>query len=160
MTIKLPLSQLNQLYQQDYQEWIKGTIAVLRDRSFSLLDLDNLIEEIEDIGKSQKDSLESNLTILLMYLLKYRFQPEKRIDSQSWRYSIVEHRRRLLRAFKKSPSLRRYFEEIFAECYQDARQDTKTETQLPLDIFPEICPFSQAEILDPDFLPDRETPEF
>ena len=144
---------LNKLYQEDYQEWLDETVKLLRNRSFDSLDMENLIEEIEDMGKRQKDAVESNLIILLLHLLKYKYQPEKRIDSNSWRYSIVEHRRRLLRAFKKNPSLRRYFEEIFAECYQDARQDAKTETQLPLNTFPELCPFSKEEILNPDFLP-------
>ena len=146
-------SNLTKLYQRDYQEWLDETTKLLRDRSFDFLDLENLIEEIEDMGKSQKDAVESNLIILLMHLLKYKYQPEKRIDSNSWRYSIVEHRRRLLRAFKKSPSLRRYFDEVFDECYHDARQDTKTETQLPLNTFPELCPFSKEEILNPNFLP-------
>jgi hypothetical protein len=144
---------LNILYKQDYQEWLEETVNLLRNRSFDLLDLENLIDEIEDMGKNQKDALESNLIILLMHLLKYQYQPQKRIDSNSWRHTIVEHRRRLLRSLKKNPSLRCYFDEVFDECYQDARQDAKTETQLPLNTFPKVCPFSKEEILNPDFLP-------
>ena len=144
---------LSQLYQEDYQQWLDATLKLLCHRSFDSLDLENLIEEVEDMGKSQKNAIENNLIILLMHLLKYKYQPEKRIDSNSWRYSVVEHRRRLLRAFKKSPSLRRYFDQVFDECYQDARQDAKTETQLPLNTFPQLCPFSKEEILNPDFLP-------
>lgn len=146
-------ASLSTLYQQDYQLWLEKTANLLRGQSFDLLDLENLIDEIEDMRKSQKEALESNLTILLMHLLKYQYQPQKRIDSQSWRYTIVEHRRRLIRSLNKNPSLKNYWEVIFEECYQDARQDAKTETQLPLNTFPEVCPFSQAEILDPDFLP-------
>ncbi|MDY6781878.1 MAG: DUF29 domain-containing protein [Cyanobacteriota bacterium] len=146
-------SSLNELYEKDFQMWIEETVKRLRDRSFDLIDLENLIEEVEDMGKSQKDAIESNLTVLLLHLLKYRYQPQKRIDSKSWLYSIVEHRRRLLRSFKKNPSLKRYFYDVFEECYQDARQDAKTETQLPLKTFPETCPFLTEEVIDPDFLP-------
>ncbi len=153
MKTKSVTASLKMLYEQDYQVWLEETVQLLQNRSLDLLDLDNLIEEIKDMGRSQKDALESNLTILLMHLLKYQYQPGKRQDSNSWRYTIVEHRRRLLRLLKKNPSLRRYFEEVFEDCYQDARQDTKTETQLPLATFPEACPFSQEDILNPDYLP-------
>lgn len=153
MKIKPIATSLKSLYEKDYQAWLETTIKLLSNRSFDLLDLDNLIEEVEDMGKGQKDALESNLTILLMHLLKYKYQPEKRQDSNSLRYTIVEHRRRLLRTFKRHHNLKRYFDEVFEECYQDARQDAKTETQLPLDIFPENCPFSEKDLLNPDFLP-------
>ncbi|MEA5533904.1 DUF29 domain-containing protein [Crocosphaera sp. XPORK-15E] len=153
MNIKSVTSSLQLLYEKDYQIWLEETVKLLSDRSFDRLDLDNLIEEIKDMGKSQKEAVESNLTILLMHLLKYQYQPEKRQDSNSWRSSIVEHRRRLLRTFKRNPSLKRYFDEVFDECYQDARQDAKTETQLPLNIFPKTCPFTKEDILNPDFLP-------
>jgi hypothetical protein len=142
---------LSSLYELDYQQWLETTVTYLSDRNFEQIDLEYLVAELESMGKSEKSALESNLVILLMHLLKYRYQPQKQSDS--WRNSIVEHRRRILRSFKHSPSLKRYFEQVFDECYQDARQDAKTETQLPLITFPEICDFAQAEVLDPDFLP-------
>ncbi|MGB5593807.1 MAG: DUF29 domain-containing protein [Crocosphaera sp.] len=67
--------------------------------------------------------------------------------------TIVEHRRRLLRTLKRNPSLKPYFEAVFADCYQDARQDATTETQLSMDTFPEECPFTKQDVIDPDFLP-------
>ena len=142
---------LNSLYELDYQQWLETTVGHLSDRNFDQVDLEYLVVELESMGKSEKASLESNLAILLMHLLKYKYQPQKRSDS--WRSSIVEHRRRILRAFKHSPSLRMHFTEVLTECYQDARQDAKTETQLAITTFPEICPFALEEILDPNFLP-------
>jgi hypothetical protein len=142
---------LSSLYELDYQQWLETTVTYLSDRNFEQIDLEYLVAELESMGKSEKSALDSNLVILLMHLLKYKYQPQKQSDS--WRNSIVEHRRRILRSFKHSPSLKRYFEQVFDECYQDARQDAKTETQLPLITFPEICDFTQAEVLDPDFLP-------
>jgi hypothetical protein len=76
------------------------------------VDLANLIEEIESVGRSEKSALVSNLQIVLMHLLKYKYQPEKR--SNSWLFTIFEHRDRLLEAFEVSPSLKPYFREVFA----------------------------------------------
>ena len=108
------------MYDQDYYLWIQQTLQVLQRGEFSELDTKNLSEEIEDMGISQKNALESNLIILLIHLLKWKYQPEQR--SGSWKGSIREHRRRILKSFKDSPSLKRYFAEIFEECYQEARQ--------------------------------------
>ncbi|MGB5771167.1 MAG: DUF29 domain-containing protein, partial [Crocosphaera sp.] len=124
---------------------------LLREGKLRELDVSNLIEEIEDMGISQKNALESNLIILLMHLLKWKYQPEK--QSGSWRGSIREHRRRILKAFKNSPSLKRYFEEVFNESYQEARKQAADETELSLNIFPESCPFEIEQILDSEYLP-------
>lgn len=140
------------LYDQDYYLWIQQTLQVLQSGKFSELDTKNLTEEIEDMGISQKNSLESNLIVLLIHLLKWKYQPEQR--SGSWKGSIREHRRRILKSFKDSPSLKRYFEEIFEESYQEARQQASDETGLSLDIFPPQCPFTQELILTPDYLSD------
>lgn len=140
------------LYEQDYYLWLEKTASLLRDGMLSELDIPNLIEEIEDMGRSQKDALESNLVVVLMHLLKYIYQPKLR--SNSWRLTIFEHRRRLRKAFKSSPSLKRYFTEVFNECYQDARLEASLETGLPQDIFPAQSPFTSEEALNPDYLPD------
>ncbi|MGB5594980.1 MAG: DUF29 domain-containing protein [Crocosphaera sp.] len=139
------------LYEKDYYLWLEETVQLLREGKLRELDVSNLIEEIEDMGISQKNALESNLIILLMHLLKWKYQPEK--QSGSWRGSIREHRRRILKAFKNSPSLKRYFEEVFNESYQEARKQAADETELSLNIFPESCPFEIEQILDSEYLP-------
>lgn len=141
------------LYDQDYYLWIEKTVEQLRQNQLQEIDIQNLIEELESMGRNEKRSVQSNLTILLMHLLKYKYQPNKR--SQSWRSTIVEHRRRLLSLFKDSPSLKRYSQEIFAECYQDACQDAATETQLQVSIFPDESPFSLDDVLRVDYLADE-----
>ena len=103
------------------------------------------------MGRSEKNALESNLIVLLMHLLKWKYQPEE--QSGSWRGSIREHRRRILKAFKNSPSLKRYFEVVFDESYQEARKQAADETELSLNTFPKNCPFKIEEILDPEYLP-------
>jgi predicted DNA-binding ribbon-helix-helix protein len=70
------------LYEQDFCLWIEETLALLRDGRLSALDVPNLIEEIEEMGNSEKTALESNLRVLLMHLLQYRYQPQKRSGDQ------------------------------------------------------------------------------
>ena len=144
-------SLLTSPYDLDYQQWLETTVTYLSDRNFEQIDLEYLVAELQAMGKSEKNALESNLLILLVHLLKYKYQPQKQSDS--WRNSIVEHRRRIIQSFKYSPSLKRHFDLVFDECYVDARQDAKTETQLLLTTFPEVCYFSKEEVLDPNFLP-------
>lgn len=146
-----PVSNQSKLYDQDYYLWLKTTQKQLATGDFSALDIANLVEELADMGKSEKRAVESNLTILIMHLLKYQYQPQKR--SNSWRFTIREHRRRLEKLFKDSPSLKGYFSEVFNECYQDARELAAAETGLLLETFPTQTPFTIEDILSPAFLP-------
>ena len=139
------------LYEKDFHLWLETTVKLLRERNLQALDYDNLIEEIEAMGRSEINSLKSNLIVVLMDLLKYKYQPQKR--SRSWLSSIFEHRRRLVEAFKTSPSLKRYYEEVFDECYQYAVKQVSIETGLSVEHFSNISHFSSEETLDFDFLP-------
>ncbi len=139
------------LYDRDYYLWLLHTAKLISEGKFAEVDAANLIEEIEDMGRSEKRAVESNLVVVLLHLLKYKYQPEKRTNS--WKSSIREHRRRLKKAFADSPSLKRYFEEVFDECYQEAREQAADETGLPLDTFPQESLFTPAEALNPNYLP-------
>jgi hypothetical protein len=140
------------LYETDYLKWIETTLTKLRMGDYSHIDWENLIEEIEDMARSERRSLKSNLVVLLMHLLKWQYQPEFR--SGSWKGSIVEHRRRIREALKDSPSLKPFLTEIFAECYVDAVEQASAETGLFAEIFPEFCPYSYEEVLSGEFLPE------
>ncbi|MBD2177171.1 DUF29 domain-containing protein [Pseudanabaena sp. FACHB-1998] len=140
------------LYEQDFCLWIEKALELLREGNLKDLDLENLLEEIEDMSNSQKQALESNLKILLMHLLKYQYQPDKR--SNSWRFTIVEHRQRIHKAFKNSPSLKRYFLEEFADVYLEARKLASVETGIAVDAFPVTSPFAASQVLDEDYLPE------
>ncbi|MDJ0598444.1 MAG: DUF29 domain-containing protein [Crocosphaera sp.] len=139
------------LYDKDYYLWLEETVQLLKEGKVKELDVNNLIEEIEDMGRSQKNALESNLIVVLMHLLKWKYQPTK--QSGSWPRSIREHRRSILKALRNSPSLKRYFEEIFDESYQEARKQAADETELSLNTFPETCPFKIERIFDSEYLP-------
>ena len=140
------------LYERDYYAWTEEQAALLRAGRTIDLDLANLAEEIEDMGRSQRRTVKSALIIVLVHLLKYRFQPQRR--SNSWRVTLREHRRRLRDEFADSPSLRPYVEGILAECYQDACEEVADETDLPAETFPAACPFTLDQVLNRNFLPD------
>jgi Domain of unknown function DUF29 len=151
MTIYTEVIDLTKLYEQDYHLWLETNINLLKNRNLTEIDLENLIEELESMGRKDKNAVWSNLTILLMHLLKWKYQTDKR--SNSWKFTIREHRNRLSRDFVDSPSLKRYFYQIFAESYQYSRKLAADETGLSLTIFPLECPFTEAEVLDEEFLP-------
>jgi predicted DNA-binding ribbon-helix-helix protein len=152
MNPQLSVSTDRSLYESDFYLWLTTTAQHLRQGDFSELDLDNLIEEIEGMARKEKQALKSNLRILLMHLLKWKYQSERRANS--WRSTIREHRKRLKDAFKDSPSLKPYYLDIFANSYQDARELASDETGLSLDIFPIDSPFTPEETIDEDCLPD------
>ncbi|MCL1467851.1 DUF29 domain-containing protein [Argonema galeatum] len=139
------------LYETDYLQWIETNVEKLRNQDYANVDWTHLMEEIEDMGRSERRSLESNLIVVLLHLLKWQYQPEER--SGSWEGSIIEHRRRVKKALKESPSLRPYLDSIFAECYAEAVKQAKAETGLALETFPTECLYELTEVTDDGFLP-------
>ena len=140
------------LYETDYLQWIETTVGKLQSRDYVNVDWENLIAEIEDMGRSERRGLKSNLIVVLVHLLKWQFQGDRR--SGSWEGSIIEHRRRMREAIDDSPSLQPYLESIFLDCYPQAVKQAKAETQLPLDTFPKPCPYELAQVLNDEFLPE------
>ncbi len=139
------------LYNQDYCLWLENTVKLLLDKRFSEINVSYLIEELEDMGRSEKRAVSSNLRILLMHLIKYKYQPQKR--SNSWLFTIVEHRKRLKVLFKNSPSLKNYYHEVFSETYQDAKDLASAETGLSLNSFSNSSPFTPEDVLNENYLP-------
>jgi predicted DNA-binding ribbon-helix-helix protein len=140
------------LYDRDYYNWLKQTALSLRKREFDQLDMENLIEEIEDMGRSEKRAIESNLRVVLLHLLKWKYQPQQR--SGSWRGSIAEHRIRIRKALQDSPSLKNYLPEVFAETYQDAIKIASQETGLEPETFPTSSEWTLQQVLDEAWLPN------
>jgi hypothetical protein len=137
--------------EEDYALWSKEQGALLRARKLDHIDIENIAEEIESLGKSQKREVESRLDVLVMHLLKWERQPEYR--SRSWALTIKTQRRELARLFRDSPSLRSYPAEILADEYLLAREKASIETTIFLELFPSACPYSIEQILDETFLP-------
>ena len=142
------------LYEQDFYLWIQETVELLKKGQLEQLDIENLIEEVDSMGKSQRKELKTRLTVLIEHLLKLQYwTTEKDYNTRGWRNTIVEQRRQIAYTLADSPSLKAIVNDIFLDCYQDARNDTLRKYQLPLTLFPQESPFSLLEVLDPDFIP-------
>jgi len=140
------------LYETDFYGWIQNQAAALKAGNLAKLDLNNLIEEIEDMGKSQRRELESRLETLLMHLLKWRFQPLRK--TPSWTYTIREQRKRIADHLRKNPSLKSILSEACSAAYGYAVMRASEETGIAETTFPAHCPWTFEQATDPDFWPD------
>jgi len=138
-------------YEQDYHAWLMRQAGLLTERRFTELDLDNLIDEIQALARSEKREIENRLNVLLVHLLKWNHQPAQR--SGGWASTIIEQRARLLKRLQESPSLRGYPAEVLDEEYAIAREKAAAETGLRVATFAKTCPYTIDQLLDPDFLP-------
>lgn len=143
--------ELKEIYEQDFNQWLKITANLLQQKKFKEIDLDNLIIELESMGKSNKRELISRLIILIMHLLKWKYQPQK--QSKSWLSTINEQRLQLELILEQNPSLKREIEQIITQRYEKARKMASQETRLDLQLFPSENPFNLTEILGEDFFP-------
>lgn len=139
------------LYERDFYAWSEDQYRALRARNGAGLDWANLAREIESLGGSERSEIRSRLAVILQRLLKWRYQPSKR--KPGWAASILEARDQINERLKESPSLRSYPAQVLRKQYAIACLRAADETDLPLDTFPEACPYTLAEILDEGFLP-------
>jgi hypothetical protein len=139
-------------YDEDFYAWTVEQARLLRTGELSALDIENIAEEIESMGRSDKREIESRLTVLLAHLLKWLFQPEQR--SSGWSGTIREQRRRIEKLLRESPSLRPMLADAVEEAYAEAREDAWEETGLGQDAFPAECPFTAEQVLARSFLPE------
>ena len=132
-------------YEQDFYQWTQEQAELLKAGALSQLDVENLIEEIESMGKSQKRALISRMTVLLMHLLKWDYQPDRR--SGSWKSNIITQRKEIKRLLKDNPGLKSIITEMLTETYLDAAEIASAETELPESTFPETCPYTIEHIM-------------
>jgi hypothetical protein len=145
---------MGNLYETDFYAWTQAQADALKRGDLSAADLTNLIEEIETMGRGEKRELASRLEVLLTHLLKWRFQFLMR--SNSWRRTINEQRRKLVRVMEESPSLVPTLEAAIARAYVDARGTASDETGIKSSHFPQVCPFTREQIFDPEWFPESE----
>jgi Domain of unknown function DUF29 len=142
------------LYEQDFYLWIQTTLQLLRERKLAQLDIENLIEEIDSMGRSERKELKTRLIVLIEHLLKLKYwTEEKDYNARGGRNTIVEQRRQIAYTLADSPSLKSVLNDVFLDCYTDARNDTIRKYQLPSELFPEESAFSLVQVLDADFIP-------
>jgi hypothetical protein len=140
-------------YEVDFYEWTQSTAEMIRQGRWSEVDWEHVAEEINDMGLRDHREVRSRLIVLMMHLLKWQLQPEKR-NRSTLRSTIVEQRRQLELVMGDSPSLARIPREALPALYRAAVKDAIKETGLSADRFPEACPYTAEQVLDGDFFAD------
>lgn len=157
------------LYAADFAAWCLTTAALVRTGQWEAINVEALAEELESLGKSQQRELESRLGELLLHLLKWVFQPERRQDSHSWADSILDQRTQLASLLRDNPSLQPKVPAIMGDVYRHAREraiiamapQTRSHASVQRDIpallrrstLPLSCPWTDQEVLSKDFWP-------
>jgi hypothetical protein len=137
------------LYKTDFYAWTLEQSRLLRDGNLKNLDVINLLEEIESLGKQQRQELRNRLGVLMGHFLKWTYQPEQR--SKSWRVTIRSQRREIATLLLDNPSLKPYLLEAIAIAYQAGLDLAVLETSLDYQDFPEDCIYTIEQIFNPDF---------
>ncbi len=145
------LQTLENLYNTDFVCWAEQMGQLMRDRNYDQVDWENVIEEIESLGKSDRRELKSRLEVLLMHILKWQYQPSMRTGS--WTGTINEQRDRIEDLLMESPSLKSLVLEFLPDSYRRARRNAIAETGLQASSFPVECPYTISQVLDTEFLP-------
>jgi len=143
------------LYEQDFYAWAQVQAGLLRARKLSEADIENIAEEIESMGKSEKRELISRLTVLLLHLLKWQYQPL--LQGASWRTTIRNQRLDIADHLSDNPSLKAHISEVIIRAYRKAIGEAELETGLPESTFPNVCPWSFEQIVAGDFWPDSKS---
>jgi hypothetical protein len=138
-------------YEQDFYGWTQEQARLLREGWFSELDVANVIEEIESLGRGERRGLVSHLRALLTHLLKWTYQPSRR--GRSWRLSIEVQRLEARRHLAENPSLKPQLEGVLEDAFRLAVIDAERQTRLSRKTFPTICPWTFAPVMSDDFWP-------
>ncbi len=148
---KKEINFASHLYEADFYAWTQAQALALRNQQWSQLDLLNLIEEIESLGKQQRQELRNRLSILIGHLLKWQHQPQYR--SRSWLATIRIQRLDTIELLEDNPSLKSDIAEMLHKSYGKAIALAVKETNLSPQTFPADCPYNLIEIFDPNFYP-------
>lgn len=140
------------LYERDFYAWANEQAALLRAGKLDRADIANIAEEIESMGRSEKRELVNRLVVLMLHLLKWRYQPGLR--GNSWRLTVEEQRIRLAEHISDNPSLKAHLGEAQSTAYRLALIETERETGLSRRQFPESCPWTFQQMLDDNFWPE------
>ncbi len=160
MKASLPVSAMTTstrptTYGSDFYTWTQEQAELLRQGRFADVDLGNVIEELETLGRSEYNSLVSAIHRLTQHLLKWQYQPERRVSGNpSWEITINNQRDVIRQVIDDSPGLKNKLAEAIQTGYRRGRRDAQTETRLPLSTFPETCPYNWEQLADEDWLPD------
>ncbi len=141
-----------ELYEHDLYAWTLKNAALIRQGRLAEVDLEHVAEELESMGRSERQELVNRLAVLLAHLLEWRYQPERR--GKSWRATIKEQRLRLREHLAENPSLQPHLAASQATAYRYAVLRATQETPLEETAFPVVCPFTVEQTLAEDYWPD------
>lgn len=143
------MGQFSPAYETDYYAWTQQQAQFLQHQQWNCLDIVNLVEEIESLGRQERRELRNRLGVLLAHLLKWQFQPQNR--SRSWLATIREQRFQVRQLLAESPSLKPYLVEAIELAYQSAVNLAVRETGLSYKTFPPECAYSSEQVLESEF---------
>jgi hypothetical protein len=133
-------------YRGDFYTWTREQGALLRAGRFDAIDWENIAEEIESLGRNEFDKLVSFYALVMLHMLKWEHQPNLR--SRSWAISIDNHREHAAEVLDENPGLKSRLDEAFGRAYRRAKGEAIAETGLRKSTFPDVCPFTQDEVLN------------
>jgi Domain of unknown function DUF29 len=139
------------LYDSDFYAWSREQAELLRKGELAQADIEHIAEEIDSMGRTEKRELMSRLTVLLLHLLKWRYQPGKR--GPSWEASVANQRDDLAEHLADNPSLKPLVPQSLATAYRKACREAVAETGLPATTFPDACPWTVEQVMDEGFRP-------
>lgn len=146
-------------YERDFAAWIQQHINLLKQGKVNEIDVEHLILELEDMGKSHLRELESRLIVLIAHLLKWQFQLQQltekwqEFEGKSWRKTIIEQRLHIRKLLENMPSLKARVQDVVKTAYPYAVELATDETGLPKSTFPNVCPYTFEQLLDKTFYP-------
>jgi hypothetical protein len=140
------------LYDNDFYGWTQEQADLLRSGHLSELDTQNLLEEIEAMGRSERRELESRLRVLFMHLLKWQYQSER--QSRSWKLTIEEQRLQAAELLAENPSLQNRLPGLTESAWRLAVISAERETNIRRSVFPATCPWTFEQVMDPEFWPE------
>jgi hypothetical protein len=143
-------------YEEDFYGWAMANAQLLKERKMSEVDVENLIEEIESMGRSEKHQLENRLAVLIAHLLKWHLESSaaRERNRRGWQGTIEEQRKRSHKLIKDNPGLKNRLDEVLSDAYELALPILKKETSLDLKIIPTECPYTLEQCLDDTFYPE------
>jgi hypothetical protein len=139
-------------YETDFYGWTQEQAALIKTGQVDAIDFENLLEELEGMGRSEENALESRIELLFTHLLKWIYQPEYR--SRSLVNTIKEQRRKIPKHLQRNPGLKSKVDEIMRSAYEEAWAAAADETGLPEQTFPKQCPWMLAEVFQQISWPD------
>jgi Domain of unknown function DUF29 len=143
-TLDRKAAKVSRAYEADLYGWVEDQVTLLKAQEVGSIDASHIMQELEDLGRTEFNKVVSALRVILLHLLKWDHQPQRR--SRSWANSVRTQRQRLADELEDSPSLKAQIGKAIARAYRNAINDACSETGLTMEAFPESCPYSWEDI--------------